>query len=147
MLRLPSERSSLNIDTLDTYINQVIRTTIEQSMNDVSSVDETPIERWATRMTNHVLTDVYTCLADGEQQSHRQQSSSTNDDEFSKRDMKRRTTTNEQRACTFHSLRHRSLSALHTSTHTNQTCRDTIDSIVNAVTQQIYGDSFNDLRR
>ena len=52
---------------------------------------------------------------------------------------------NESQTSLFHQIRHRS-SAFRTITN-NNTRRETVDSIVNNIAQQIYIDSFDELRR
>ncbi len=53
---------------------------------------------------------------------------------------------NESQTSLFHQIRHRSSSAFRTITN-NNTRRETVDSVVNNLAQQIYTDSFDELRR
>jgi len=53
---------------------------------------------------------------------------------------------NESQTSLFHQIRHRSSSAFRSITN-NNTNRDSVDSIVTNIAQQIYIDSFDELRR
>jgi hypothetical protein len=53
---------------------------------------------------------------------------------------------NESQTSLFHQIRHRSSSAFRSITN-NNTKQDSVDSIVTNIAQQIYIDSFDELRR
>jgi uncharacterized membrane-anchored protein YjiN (DUF445 family) len=78
----------------------------------------------------------------------------TDDEKYSRKVKKRSIGTirlinnenNESPSSLFHQIRHRSSSAFRSLT-TNNAKRETLDSIVNNIAQQIYTDSFDELRR
>ena len=144
---VPVER----LQSIHSFADQFIQSTIQQSIEDVSSVNDDPIERLSNRLTEDVITDVLSSITDDDLYSK----SLLTDDEKHSRKRKKRSTApirlinnenNESQNSLFQQIRHRSSSAFRTITN-NNTRRETVDSIVNNLTQQIYSDSFDELRR
>ncbi len=98
-----------------------------------------------------MITDALSTLTDDNLYS---KSLLTDDEKHSRKSKKRSTGTirlinnenTESQTSLFHQIRHRSSSAFRTITN-NNTRRETVDSIVNNIAQQIYIDSFDELRR
>ena len=127
---------------------------MKQSIEDVSSTfssDENLIERFSNRLTEDVITDALSTIVDNEIYS---QTLLTDDEKHSRKSKKRTTGTlrlvnnenQESQSTLFHQIRHRSSSAFRSITNNNSR-RETVDSVVNNITQQIYIDSFDELRR
>ncbi|CAF3863271.1 unnamed protein product [Adineta steineri] len=144
---VPIERFQI----INTYIDQFVHLTIKQSIEDITFSNDHSVEHLSNRLTENVISDALLILTNDE-------ASSTlilTDDEKNSRKSKRRSTgnirlinneNNESQPSLFQQIRHRSSSALR-SLSTNHIKRDTVDSIVNNLTQQIYIDSFDELRR
>ena len=129
---------------------------MKQSIEDVSSSssfpsDENLVERFSNRFTEDVITDALSTIVDNEIYS---QTLLTDDEKHSRKSKKRSTGSvrlinnenNESQSSLFHQIRHRSSSAFRSITNNNSR-RETVDSIVNNIAQQIYVDSFDELRR
>jgi hypothetical protein len=136
---------------MNSYIDQFVHSTIKQSIEDISSSNENLIERLSNRLTEDVITDALSTIIDDEIYS---KSLLTDDEKHSRKSKKRSTGTirlinnenNESQTSLFHQIRHRSSSAFRSITN-NNTRRETVDSIVDNIAQQIYIDSFDELRR
>jgi hypothetical protein len=144
---VPIER----FQTINSYVDQFIHSTIKQSIEDISYSDENLIERLSNRLTEDAITDVLSNITDDNTYS---KSLLTDDEKHSRKSKKRlsgpirliNNENNESQTSLYHQIRHRSSSAFRTITN-NNTRRETVDSIVNNITQQIYSDSFDELRR
>jgi len=146
----PSYAPIERLQTVNSYVDQFVHSTIKQSIKYVSSSNENLIECLSNRLTEDVITDVLSTITDDDVYS----TSLLTDDEKHSRKTKKRSTApirlinnenNESQTSLFHQIRHRS-SAFRTITN-NNTRRETVDSIVNNIAQQIYIDSFDELRR
>jgi hypothetical protein len=110
--------------------------------------NENPIERLSTRLVEDVISDVLSSITHDAMYS---KSLLTDDEKHSRKTKKLpirlvNNENNESQTSLFHQIRHRSSSAFRTITN-NNTRRETVDSIVNNLAQQIYTDSFDELRR
>lgn len=139
---------------ISSYIDQFIHSAIKQSIEDISSPspsDENLIERLSDRLTEDVITDALSSITDNDMYS---KSLLTDDEKHTRKTKKRSIDTiklinnenNESQTSLYHQIRHRSSSAFRTITN-NNTRRDTVDSVVNNIAQQIYTDSVGELRR
>jgi hypothetical protein len=147
----PSYIPMEHFQIINSYIDQFIHSTIQQSIENISSSDENLIERLSNRLTEDAITDALSSITNDDIYSK----SLLTDDEKHSRKTKKRSTgpirlinneNNESQTSLFHQIRHRSSSAFRTITN-NNTKRETVDSIVNNIAQQIYIDSFDELRR
>lgn len=144
---IPIERSQ----TINSYIDQLIHSTIKQSIDDLSYSNENLIERLSNRLTEDVINDALSTITDDDMYS---KSLLTDDEKHTRKTKKRSTGTirlinnenNESQTNIYHQIRHRSSSAFRTITN-NNTRRETVDSIVNNIAQQIYIDSVDELRQ
>lgn len=145
---IPVER----LQTINAYADQLIHSTIEQSIEDASSTNnENVIERFSNRLSEDLINDALSSIVDDDFYS---KSLLTDDEKHSRKTKKRSIGTirlmnnenNESQSSLFQQIRHRSSSAFRTITN-NNTKRETMDSIVNNLAQQIYADSFDELRQ
>jgi len=146
----PSYAPIERFQTINSYIDQFIHSTIKQSIENISS-NENVIERLSNRLSENIITDALSSITTDDVYS---KSLLTDDEKHSRKTKKRSTGTirlinnenNESQTSLFHQIRHRSSSAFRTITN-NNTRRETVDSIVNNIAQQIYIDSVDELRR
>lgn len=144
---IPVER----LQTINSFADQLVHSTIQQSIEDASSTNENLIERFSTRLSEDVINDALSNIIDDHFYSR---SLLTDDEKHSRKSKKRSIGTirlinnenNESQNSLFQQIRHRSASAFRTITN-NNTRRETMDSIVNNLAQQIYIDSFDELRQ
>lgn len=144
---IPVER----LQMINSYADQLIHSTIQQSIEDASSTNENLIERFSTRLSEDLINDALSNIIDDDFYSR---SLLTDDEKHSRKTKKRSIGTirlinnenNESQNSLFQQIRHRASSAFRTITN-NNTRRETLDSIVNNLAQQIYADSFDELRQ
>ena len=159
------------LQTISSFADRLIGSSIRQSIEEVRLHDQTPIERFGIHLADHIIADSLMTLAD----DHPYSESLLTDEEKQTRKVKRRsmrtrrlvnkensespssrcstvtsTTTSTTTVATtvpslFQQIRHRSSSAFRLlNNHYQQ--RESVDFIVNNVAQQIYTDSFHELR-
>lgn len=146
-------------ETISTFADKFVTSTMEQSIEEIRFNGENPIERFATRLTDRILSDSLQRVNENDIYSQ----SLLTDDEKQHRIVKRRTIeskrlinseTNETTTATptlFQQIRQRSSSALRLLNnhhhHQNQQQREHIDSLINTFAHKIYVDSFSELRK
>lgn len=145
---VPVER----LQTINSYADQLIHSTIEQSIEDASSsTHENLIEHFSNRLSEDLINDALSSIVE---ENFYSKSLLTDDEKHSRKTKKRSIGTirlinnenTESQNSLFQQIRHRSSSAFRTITN-NNTRRETMDSIVNNLAQQIYTDSFDELRQ
>lgn len=140
------------LQTINSYVDRLVHSTIQQSIEDLSSSDENLIERLSNRFTEKVISDALSTITTNTMYSR---SLLTDDEKHSRKTKNKRTTTSlrlvnnensESQTSLFQQIRHRSSSAFRTISN-NNTRRETVDSMVNNLAQKIYIDSFDELRQ
>jgi len=140
---------SPTINSVENYVDEFVQSIILQSIEDLTTNDENSTERYASSLSETILTDVLTRVEEIQQISQ----TLLTDDEKQRREIQRkslgtkRVTSKDSSSSLFQQIRHRSTSALRSLIKTSSTPPDTLDSIVSSIAQQIHGDSREELRR
>ncbi|CAF4661764.1 unnamed protein product [Rotaria sp. Silwood1] len=131
------------LQAINSYINQFIHSTIEQAIEKISSYD---IEHFSNRFTEYIITNALSTIANNEIYSR----TTLDDNEKYFRKIKKNSIQleyNEQEETSlFNQNRYNSQSIFRSLTHNTSSNEELINSLVNNIAQQIYFDSFNELR-
>jgi len=155
----PSYAPVERIQTIESFADRFIISTIQQSFDNIcSSSEENIIQHLSDRLVKNVLTDVLSSLIDDETYS---QSLLTDDEKCSRKTKQKnrqvlrlvsQDTNNDpqqqqqQQSRLFHQIRHRSSSAFRSLSNSSSR-RESVESVVTNIAQQIYVDTFEELRR
>jgi hypothetical protein len=149
----PSYAPVERLQVITAFADQLVDSTIEQSIEEITCIGADPVDCLAARFTEKILRDALNRITDGEEYS---QTLLTDDEKHSRQTKRkampsRRLISNENhetQPTLFHQIRHRSSSAFRSLTNNHhQSQRDNVDSMVNNIAQKIYSDSFDELRR
>ncbi|CAF0785180.1 unnamed protein product [Adineta ricciae] len=150
--RSPSSIPIERIQVITSYADQFVHKTIQQSIEEMSFSTDNIVVHISDCLVENAITDALLTLTGDEIYS---QSLLTDDEKHTRKSQKRsietiRLVTNENtelQASCFHQIRHRSSSAFRSILNNNTSPTNTVDSVVNNLTQQIYTDSFEELQR
>jgi hypothetical protein len=127
------EKTSCNSQEMNSYINRFIHSTIEQALENIFSFQ---IEIFSNRMTEDIITDALSAVADNEILSR---SILIDDKKYRRKTSIELENMEQQQTSLFNQI------LCHSSSITRSN-EKSIDSLVNNLAQQIYMNSFNELK-